>query len=888
MCTHPLDASHVRHVNPDDLVREFHDRVALGGMRHRYPHEPPSSAEKRIADAGRAAAFSYIARAGEASSVSTGEILLAMTVAPEALLEVDAGSNADDVYSFGATVLGRDTQARLDVRADLLPTAWAGVVDAVQCACGPEPTAQQLEGVRAAMRLAVLALAHGRRAPDALPTWPTVEGWAETTAWGVRGIRDWRRGLVRLITLAEAGLRTAGDSRAPDQTATDSSRPNFGIPRSALPAHAAGARTRTLAASLERAGAGALVRAARTAAPDADAETLGLTGAARSKFALLRVAAPYFVPLLTTPRAGGPRRAKAAPLRTATAEQLLGTLDRLLAQVVDLGHQHRLLALTPACLLREQVDATGLSIAPPTATSREFTAASLGRPVPRPTVPLLYLLHDRQAAASAQRSPSQRTQDGTPHAETSGRPPVALHGSNYEGLRFTPTLVKDSAAFADALRRTARYTTAVGSPERQEWEQWCERADEVAARIADASTATGTGPEVKDVARLLTLVTWPQLLCVGLPALRARLLRARAALGTRPAFGEHPRVDQQTYEVWLERYLVLATFCADPLRLKNIRHLWVGYNLRVSLGDGGAVMRAHSAFTGTGGLNPAAALKRVHESQRRSADSRRRATERERMHDWSPAIVDPVLLGDYLTQVRAERIRRGGDHSYSLAAELSGEHPFRPLFVSERSAPQGAGEVDVLGPLSAGAIRTRFAVALHWVCTAALGHELPAWHEFALQRGDEWYALFGPHAVRALAVIYWLRVRERGRVGDALPEHERAALAASRHAATAARWLDARTTVYVSHLLNDHVATMRRHYVAWPAWIAARLREPLVRPDWTHPRAYDCWMDRLACTDAVIDWSAEAELPLPPGLTHGDLGVGRTGRPQRPGRRPRP
>lgn len=886
MLNDPLDVNHVRQVNPDDLVREFHDRVALGGVRHRYPHEPSSSAEKRIADAGRAAARCYIARAGETSSVSAGELLLALTITPEALLEVGA-SNADDVYAFGATVLGRDTQVRFDVRPHLLPTAWAGVVDAVQRACGPEPSAQQLEAIRAAMRVAVLALAHGCRAPGALPTWSTVEGWAEITAWGKRGVRDWRRGLVRLITLAEAGLPTTGDSRAADQPTTAGYQSSFGIPRSALPAHAPGARTRTFAVSLDHAGAGALVRAAHTAGPDADADALGLTGAARSRFALLRLVAPHFVPLLTTPRAGGPRRAKAALLRTATAEQLLGTLDRLLAQAVDLGYLHRLHALTPACLLREQVDAMGLSIAPPTATSCEFTAASLGRPVPRPRVPLLYSLLDRQAAASARRSPSQRTVSGTSHAETSAGPSVVLDGSTRQGLRFTPTLVKDAMAFADALRRTARYTTAVGSAERQEWERWCERADEVAARIADASTATGTGPEVKDVARLLSLVTWPQLLCVGLPALRARLLCARAALDTRPAFGDHPRVDEQTYEVWLERYLVLAAFCADPLRLKNIRNLWVGYNLRISMGDDGAVVRVHSAFTGTGGQNPAAALKRVHESQRRSVNLRRRAAERERTHDWSLAIVDPVLLGDYLTRVRTERIRRGGDQSYSLVAELRGEHPSRPLFISGRSAPQGAGEVDVFGPLSAGAIRTRFAVALHWVCTAALGHELPPWHEFAAQRGDEWYALFGPHAVRALAVIYWLRVRERGRVGDALPEHERAAVAASRRAATAARWLDVRAAVYVSHLLNDHVATMRRHYVAWPAWIAARLREPLLQPDWTHPRAYDCWMDRLVCADVAIDWSVEAELPLPPGLTRGDLGVGRSARPQRPGRRPR-
>lgn len=110
-----------------------------------------------------------------------------------------------------------------------------------------------------------------------------------------------------------------------------------------------------------------------------------------------------------------------------------------------------------------------------------------------------------------------------------------------------------------------------------------------------------------------------------------------------------------------------------------------------------------------------------------------------------------------------------------------------------------------------------------------------------------------------------------------MPESERAVVLASRNVAATARWLDARSAAYVSHLLNDHVATLRRHYVAWPPWMAARLREPLVPLDWAHPRAYDVWMDRLSCSAAPVDWGAELDLPLPPGLSHADLHAPVTG-----------
>lgn len=138
-------------------------------------------------------------------------------------------------------------------------------------------------------------------------------------------------------------------------------------------------------------------------------------------------------------------------------------------------------------------------------------------------------------------------------------------------------------------------------------------------------------------------------------------------------------------------------------------------------------------------------------------------------------------------------------------------------------------------------------------------------------RGEEFYAAFTPHVVRALAATYLLKVRARGCLGDALDEATRATIVARRPRVRAPAMLDEPTTAVAIRLLGDHEKTLHRRYVAWSRAMGQRLREPV--DGWTHPAAYDRYLDRLLCGDR-IDWAAEPDLPLPPTCTHDDLRVG--------------
>lgn len=291
----------------------------------------------------------------------------------------------------------------------------------------------------------------------------------------------------------------------------------------------------------------------------------------------------------------------------------------------------------------------------------------------------------------------------------------------------------------------------------------------------------------------------------------------------------------------------------------------MGYNVLVAVDRsraGAPICAVQTQFTGDGGTNPDASLKGKDEAYR-DARGRLRYRPRVRPHHWSPAVVDFDLLRDYLEQVRAPRIRAVTGRTHVIG-EMAPDGVHHPLFVAPSDPVVGldAGP-RAAPPMTDDMLRGHFARGLHWVCREALGRLLPAWSEFAETRGSEWYGLFAPHVVRALCATYWLAVRKGGVVGDALDPDVRARLCLDASRAGKPAVLGTTATQYVAELLNDHPRTLRERYVAWPPDLAARLLEPC--DGWTHPRAYDRWMDLIVGAVHAIAWDEQHELPLPPG-----------------------
>lgn len=862
----------------DALVEQFRERAALGGVRHparaeaAAQHDANADAVDRLAAAGRHGLELFATRTGATDSRLLSAGLLVLALLPEALCDESGQPAPADLASFATTVLGRDVDARLDVRPDLLPPGLSRTVETIQrlAATSPEPRAD--EAPRSVMRLAILALGYGVTHREALPPWTTVGAWARAAGWSWRTQRDWYRGLRRASELASGALAQILDAgRTPDDSAALRVREVVDLLHDVEQVQERPVAVRTLAVALARAGitlSTGTSGAESAGNVDAALKGLRLPRAERAMLARIGAFAPSFALLVTAPRLVGRSRRRPRLLRPATARKLIRAIDRLLAQLVDLGYDaERLRETTPTCLLRERADASLLTVPPLALAGHDWLRANLGQPVAAPTVPLLHLLLDRQAPASARRSPVQRIALGSSGgADARSAEPVADRPAALP-VRYTQTLIADARLFAHAFRRVAHTTTAVGSEERQALDAWCVVAADVETQLRIGATMASDQPEVKRVARLMELVTWPQLCCVGLPLLRARLHHMRSALRSRPQFGVTTATDWETYADALESYLVIAILCADPVRLKHLCYALIGGELHVSVDDAttcGAIVAVYSEYTGEGGSNPSAAFK---VSTQRSHTSRRgEGAERSRTHDWSPGQIDFVLLHDYLASVRAPRMRDLlGDPTYTLAADLRGEYAARPLFLTTRTSPE---ERTQLGGLGEGALRSRFARALHWVCRDALGRALPSWDEFSSDRGTEWFALFAPHVVRSLAATYWLWVRERRRVGDALSPETRAALREMPGHPCILRFLEGRTWAYATHLLGDHERTLRRSYVVCPAWMKAALRAPA--RGWEHPRAYDVQMDLLAC-GAGIDWPSQQGMPLPPHLCLQDL-----------------
>lgn len=404
----------------------------------------------------------------------------------------------------------------------------------------------------------------------------------------------------------------------------------------------------------------------------------------------------------------------------------------------------------------------------------------------------------------------------------------------------------------------------------------------VAARNESAVKAGTARATTKNKSNLVSVITLPHLVCIGLPWLAAevrRLEEAHSAVKTRVALSRsdpsnHPAVKdaRDTWYTALESYVMLAVFTADPMRLSNLASARIGsgshgqIRMNVAFDAAGMPVRikgvtsyfAHAQATSAAGENIEAKLKQHG---------------KERIWRWPPAVIDMQLLLAYMTGPRRDRIidRKllhvdGGapvtGDTYSLAREL--DAGTLTLFISPGNPHKRENALAYSGGyVGQSIVSAEVGKGMHRVATEILGHsDVPAFDE----HDPTWAGLFTGHNVRLLWTTYFFGLREDDpiRIRD-----DDSRFTSGRSIAMAAT--------------SDDERTLRKEYMAVSAAMLDRLRDPAA--EWTHPHAHNAWMDRIYQME-VIDWATES-VPRPPHLT--ELGGFRVTPPARPAsvRRPR-
>lgn len=860
------------------VVQSFHDRHALGGLLlgRGHPDGPAlrvsEDVGRRIAAAGRHGLTQFIQRTGVSLRDDVHAGLLALALDPTlyaATADTPHVTVVDprDVIAFAHTAAGVQARRRLDVRPDLLTREWAACVNSILFDGKPGRAACAALAKLAACATAaghvtptrLLAATASAEAPGAVSF--DLDEAARKAGWTRKSVVALRSGL----RAARGRLQAALDDGARLPLAAEARRACVAAVSylDGLAAEQVAVGPRTLARTVTRLGVpvpeldpAEAHRVARAAA------ALGLESPGdRAAFALIVTLAPRFEPLLTARRTGRKFGARGAPIRPATARNLLDTIGRLLAQVLIDDPGRSLHSLGPEMLLAERVPADRLAVASAAAAGFRWLHTAAGavndgesndQPGSEPesvvpTVPWLQHLIVQQAAASAARSPR-----------------LGMRGEPGQ-LGITDTLINDVRHFGQAFRRAVRAYQAAAPEQAEKLLRVSTVATTVENDLRASELRAPDDPDVKQIAAMLEMVTWPQLCCVGLPWLRAKVRRLRRQLYARPRSARR-RADWAHYLEWVECYVVLACVAYDLMRAKSLRRARAGSELYLTVEElrgTRVVTAAHTYFADKG----PAQTKNSYESVWTRGGMRARLRDPRRLR-WSPTAIDFVLLLDYLELVRAPRLQLHGiDASVGSDAgqdAAAGAPVASPLFVIERAA---AGEDGRGGPehplaMSPGTFRLRFARALHAVCREAFARPLPEWDEFKETMGSRYYGACTPHFLRHAAITYLLGARANGRVAQA-PN------AVIDDGEWPARPGD-RTIDVATRLLYDKQRTLRKDYLHWTEEMAARMRA--AKQDWEHPAAYDRWMDLLLC-GVDIDWGAEADLPLPPGLSLTDFAV---------------
>ncbi len=321
-------------------------------------------------------------------------------------------------------------------------------------------------------------------------------------------------------------------------------------------------------------------------------------------------------------------------------------------------------------------------------------------------------------------------------------------------------------------------------------------------------------------------ITWPQLVCMGLPwlsrhcyELRREVSERLARIGNLESRNSHILLNR--YCTALTDYAIVALLTDDCLRVKNYAGAMAGTHIRVS-----PYTDADGRWTGFSEIRTSF---RMIDDDAVSLKSKKVSggIPNQRLNRRvSPGIVDHTLFFEYWTIARPRAL--------VAASLLQSVESFDPTndcfaaFVTPRpSAAQKAAyhasmngqsgdsqdDIDPAplpawrGNISPDMLSVRFGVILHRICTEVLGRQLPPWKSKELT--TEYPKVFAGHTIRLLVATYLGGVRNN--------------------------WQEA------TYRTNDAEVTLRNHYVHLSAW--AKEREHLDSPEGLH--WFDKVMDRV-------------------------------------------
>ena len=416
---------------------------------------------------------------------------------------------------------------------------------------------------------------------------------------------------------------------------------------------------------------------------------------------------------------------------------------------------------------------------------------------------------------------------------------TALKGTTATGPAFwTESLISDTRLVGSLATFAAQNTRLLRA--RPELELEMETAVQVFLRRMNRTNSRVSFADRKPKARLLELVTLPLVLYMGLPALRKRVLELRRKWeATVLRHRENPGHDkimaaEELHDRWQTGYLILAAFLADGLRLANYTHARLGPlgrdRLITSPAPDGSTVRSYCHILPRldvagrvigvdtnfyGDDNPCVKLK---------IDKVPGSDEwREHPHWLRPGIVDMKLMHDHLTRVRPKRLAQqgliGSVEEYDLERDIAEQH--FALFVSDTASDDPYRSVT--GCYVPGTVSQTFGRMLHWVCTEALGRDLPT---FGPDLRERYPRVFSAHSSRLLLGTHLFGILRR--------------------------------PTEAAVLLNDTTRMVERRYSVTEASM-------LHKTGWEHPRYFDDLFERVWDQREAVDWDSEDPLQGLPG-----------------------
>lgn len=286
-------------------------------------------------------------------------------------------------------------------------------------------------------------------------------------------------------------------------------------------------------------------------------------------------------------------------------------------------------------------------------------------------------------------------------------------------------------------------------------------------------------------------ITWPQLLCMGIPQLARDCYELRRKIADRRGRIGHlesreSQVLVNSYCDALTTYAIVALLADDSLRVKNYSGAMAGTHVRVTpvlAADGTwrGIAEIRTSFTALDSDTVALKSKKVTSGDHNARN--RRVT---------PGIVDHTLWFEYWTLARPRALVAAGllpnieafDPADDDFAAFITPRPSSDQLADYQLARAEGRKPAWRGNLSEDMLSDTFGAALHRICVEVLRRELPAWGSKELV--DDYRGLFGAHIVR-LMVATWF--------GGVCGNWEAA-----------------------TYRTNDEEVTLRRHYVHLSAW----------------------------------------------------------------------